>query len=79
MADVEVIEILHEGLHVLQGELPGGGDEPICEGGQFVLVVFEELDAGLALLVVLLLVQVGDFLLNHVLYHVQDSIVYSNL
>lgn len=78
MADVQVVQVLHQRFHVLEGELPGWGDEPVCEGGEFVLVIFEELNARLALLVVLLLVQVGDLLLNDVLHHIQDPIIHES-
>lgn len=73
VADVEIVEILHEGLHVFEGEFSGGREEPVSEYCQFVLVVLEELDARLALFVVFLLIEVGDFLLDHVFDNVEDS------
>lgn len=73
VADVQVVQVLHERLHVLDGELARGRQEPVGEHGELGLVVLEELYARLALLVVLLLVQVGDLLLDDVLDHVQHS------
>ena len=73
VADVEIVEILHEGLHVFEGEFSGGREEPVSKYRQLVLVVLEELDARLALFVVFLLIQAGDFLLDHVFDNVEDS------
>jgi hypothetical protein len=73
VADVEIVEVLHKRLHVFESKFSGGREEPVSEYCQLVLVVLEELDAWLALFVVFLLIQVGDFLLDNVFDNVEDS------
>ena len=64
MADVQVIQILHQGLHMIATKLSGRRHQPLHKSIEFTQMIFEVFDAGLPLLAVFLLIEVVDLFVN---------------